>query len=287
MPCTWPPSRSVDAGAAPRYGTCRNLTPADDANSFRAPGAACFRSSVEAIAMALGFLRRAAWPGPWPRPPACRASPPGSSVLRTTSDTGGEILERIVGRLVHQVRRDRDRADRRHEQRRPVRIGPRHIFGTDRPIGAGTVVDDDVLPEQRLRACRRPAARQNRSGRRPETPPPGGLGATAGLAPALRASGASNTSNVSIARSKRERKTWWFPPRAARWRRPMTPRSIPDQAKTNPCPGDLSPHFIKDAGSLKHDINKLIAEKKLAIEHVERLQQKVGRRRSPPDPAVV
>ena len=61
----------------------------------------------------------------------------------------GEVAQRIVIRLA-QMRRDRDRADRSKKQEMPVRLALCDVIGADRAIRARPVLDDDVLPEQRL-----------------------------------------------------------------------------------------------------------------------------------------
>jgi len=48
------------------------------------------------------------------------------------------------------MRRDRDRADRSKKQEMPVRLALCDVIGADRAIRARPVLDDDVLPEQRL-----------------------------------------------------------------------------------------------------------------------------------------
>ena len=60
-----------------------------------------------------------------------------------------EVAQRIVVRLA-QMRRDRDRADRGEKQQMPVGLAFCDVFGPDRAVRARPVLDDDVLPEQRL-----------------------------------------------------------------------------------------------------------------------------------------
>jgi len=57
-----------------------------------------------------------------------------------------EILDRVVAYLL-QVRHDGHLRRRRHEQGVAVRLGPRHVVGGDRAIGAGPVVDHHRLLE--------------------------------------------------------------------------------------------------------------------------------------------
>src|SRR6266404_409506 len=76
----------------------------------------------------------------------------GDQQLRHPGDEGDrrEILERIIENLLLQGGADRQRAGARDRDGVTIRLGLSHIIGPERTARAGTIVDDDQLPEQLL-----------------------------------------------------------------------------------------------------------------------------------------
>ena len=87
---------------------------------------------------------------------------------RRDLDDRSKIAQRIVQRLAREMRRDRMRARRGDQQRIAVGRGARHHVRTYHAAGAGTVVDDHLLPEYRTELLRQRARKQVRAATRRE-----------------------------------------------------------------------------------------------------------------------
>ena len=84
-----------------------------------------------------------------------------------------EVLQRVVGDVLDQVRPDHERPERRDEDRVAVGRGALGRAGADRAAGAGLVVDDEGAAELFLQLRRRACARSCRSSRPAGTAPAG------------------------------------------------------------------------------------------------------------------